>query len=134
MFERLFARRSEKPETDERRTGRRGEEAAARYLKKKGYRILDRNVLFRGGELDIVARDGGVLVFAEVKTRAEGAMVPATEAVDRAKAYRTIRAAGMYLAAHPEETGPARFDVIAIDGGRITHVENAFDAKYPYRR
>ena len=134
MFEKLLRRRTEKAETEKGRTGRLGEEKAARYLKKSGCRVLERNVLFRGGELDIVARDGGVLVFVEVKTRAEGALVTGAEAVDRGKARRTIRAARMYLAAHPEETGPARFDVIAVDGGRVTHIKNAFDMDYPYGR
>ena len=134
MFEFLRRKGPEKPETEKRRAGRLGEEAAARYLKKKGYRILARNVLYKGGELDIVARNGKALVFVEVKARAEGAMVPATQAVDRAKARRVIRAAKIYLAEHPEETGPARFDVVAIDGENVTHMEGAFDAEYPFRR
>ncbi|MBP5618294.1 MAG: YraN family protein, partial [Clostridia bacterium] len=56
-------------------TGERGEKLAARYLRRKGYRILERNFQTRFGEIDLIARKGDQLVFVEVKTRAPGAPV-----------------------------------------------------------
>jgi putative endonuclease len=115
--------------------GQRGEAAAARYLRKKGYRIIalgDR--LKHRDELDIVACRGRTIVFVEVKTRASADAGHPAEAVDAAKQRRLTKLAVTFLKRHRLLDYSARFDVIAItwpDGQkkpRIEHIENAFDA------
>jgi len=122
--------------------GRLGELAAEKYLKKKGYRILERNFNGRFGELDIIARKGETLVFVEVKTRSGSGYAAAKEAVDSRKAARIIKAACEYMQRKglPEDTR-VRFDVIGITAGAggeagisgsgemiIEQIEAAFDA------
>ena len=95
-------------------TGRRGEEAAARYLAARGMRILHRNWRCRLGELDIVAEDGGTLVFVEVRTRrAAGRYGTAAESVDARKLRRIAAAAQVYLASAGKPSAAVRFDVAA---------------------
>ena len=110
--------------------GRTAEEIAAAYLKRKGYRILERNYQIRGGEIDVVAEVGSFLVFVEVKERKASAMVSPLESVTRKKRELLLRAAEVYLLRRPTQLQP-RFDVVGIvrerDGSyRITHFENAF--------
>lgn len=112
--------------------GRAGEEKAARYLRRRGWRIAARNFRTRWGEIDLVAEKGGVRAFVEVKTRADSRFAEAREAVTPAKQRRLIASAEAYLAAHPGELQP-RFDVIEVYGAaglpaRIVHWENAFEA------
>jgi putative endonuclease len=77
--------------------------------------LLERNWRCADGELDIVAVDGDVLVFVEVKTRSTLAFGDPAEAVDRAKSARLRRLAVRWLAAHPEQWWPeVRFDVVAV--------------------
>lgn len=106
--------------------GKLGEDAAAEYLRRRGYDILARNVRSSLGEIDLVALDGdGVVVFVEVKTRRRGS---ALEAVDRRKQRRLTALARAFLARAGWLERPARFDVVAVDaGGGCTHVANAFD-------
>ncbi len=114
--------------------GPRGEDAAARYLRRRGYRILGRGQSWKGGELDIVALDGQTIVFVEVRTRQSDTPTRPEESVDLNKQRRLTRLAVGYLKRHRLFDRPARFDVIAIvwpDGRRrpeIRHVENAFSA------
>ncbi len=118
-----------------RELGAAGEGAACVFLKRKGYRIIDRNYRCPQGELDIVASKGGRLVFCEVKARSGGEFEEALSAVDAKRRGRMARAASHYLA----EKGPARkdcrFDVIALlkDGyeWKIVHVEDAFEIGEP---
>jgi len=107
--------------------GRRGEDAAAEYLRRRGFEILARNVRSSLGELDLVALDGDVVVFVEVKARRrKGA--GALEAVDARKQHRLSRLALAFLARAGWMERPARFDVVAVDDlGSCTHVANAFD-------
>ena len=86
--------------TPNRRTGDLGEDAAARYLETKGFRVLDRNWRHRQWELDLVCRDRDTVVFVEVKTRKAGAMGAPGEALTRAKQAKLIKAASHYLSAH----------------------------------
>lgn len=115
------------------RTGSRGELAAAWCLRLKGYRILQRNFSCRGGEIDIIAGKGDLVVFVEVRTRARGALVNALQTVDPIKVSRTIRAAATYMKFHRKKDRACRFDVIAIDSGRwfpilgMLHLKGAFD-------
>lgn len=119
------------------RTGRLGERYAANLLRCKGYRIVQMNYRRRGGEIDIIAQKDGFLVFAEVKTRLEGALVDALESMGVRKRRCIIHTARQYL----YESGCAlqpRFDVIALvvkAGGRgfqvlaAQHIENAYEAE-----
>ena len=113
--------------------GRRGEELAARFLRRAGYRILARGYRGGGGEIDLVARRDESLVFVEVKSSAvEGGGHP-EERVDRAKQNHMHRAARHYLAQQSEAGLQPRFDVIALQWGEgatphIVHFENAFEA------
>ena len=112
--------------------GQRAESEAERYLRRKGYRILERNVRSPGGELDLVAQAGGVLVFVEVKARRTSAYGGAPYAVDNRKQGRLVRLAAQYLARHRLHHPPCRFDVILCTGDtmrpeKIEHIENAFD-------
>lgn len=115
--------------------GQQGELAAARFLRKNGYRILMRNYQTRGGEIDIVARFGDVLVFVEVKTRRTDAFAQPFQQVDGHKQHRMTRAARSYLAHYKDRVPPARFDVISIvwpEGvkPRFEHIKNAFQATF----
>lgn len=111
------------------------EEAACRFLEReKGMTIEARNVRTRGGEIDIVARDGAAVVFVEVRSRGRDDFGTPEESVDRAKRRRIAAAAKRYLAALPPgEWSEARFDVVAVHGtGRgaeIRHYPGAFDAR-----
>jgi putative endonuclease len=109
-----------------------GEALAAWFLRFKGYWIEARNWRCPQGELDLVCRDGEVLVFVEVKTRTSGAAGDAEDAVDRKKQRRLVRLAYAYLARLAGEPPPCRFDVIAIEssrlGPRIRHLKAAFRA------
>ncbi len=112
--------------------GETAETEAERYLRRKGYRILERNLRFSTGELDLVTESEGVLIFVEVKGRRTSAYGGAAYAVDERKQARLIRLAAQYLARHQLRDRYCRFDVVLCHGGlatpaRIEHVENAFD-------
>lgn len=111
--------------------GRRGEQLACEFLRRSGYTILAANYRTRGAELDLVAEEGGELVFIEVKTRRGDLFGSALEAVDRRKQGKIARAAREYLAREGAEQRPARFDVVAVTfvGGKpeIELVKNAFE-------
>ena len=115
---------------NKRETGSAYENRAAEYLAANGMRIKERNYRNRSGEIDLIARDGEYLVFVEVKTRQEGALVSGFAAVDAGKQTRVRKAAVQYWQAHPTELQP-RFDVIEVTlsaaGAKIEHLENAFD-------
>jgi len=114
-----------------RELGMAGEEAACAFLRRKGYRILNRNYRCRMGELDIIARRRGQVVFCEVKARSGGEIEEALGAVDERRQDRMARTASHYLAAGGHAEQSCRFDVIALlkEGSvwRIVHVEDAFE-------
>ena len=114
------------------RFGKLGEDLACRELERRGYAILARRYRRRGGELDIVARDGETLVFVEVKTRDGEAFGLGGEAVTALKQRRMTKLALDYMMRHRLDGVPCRFDVVSIrvEGGRrsIEVVQNAFDA------
>jgi putative endonuclease len=93
-----------------------GERLAARRLLESGYTLLDRNWRCRDGEIDIVARDGDVLVICEVKTRSSLAFGTPLESINTVKAARLHRLGGRWLQAHPEvrPVSRIRVDVVAI--------------------
>ena len=110
-----------------------GEECAAAYLRRRGYRILARNYSCRFGEIDIIAADRHYVVFVEVKLRASDRFVRAGAYVTTAKQARIRTAASLWLAEHETQLQP-RFDVIEIyapDGmqtkrPQIRQIEDAF--------
>ncbi len=114
--------------------GRKAEEAVCAYLGERGVRIVERNFRARGGEIDIVARDGDILAFVEVRFREEEGHGLPEETVGPVKRLRIVAAARAYLATIPPESWrEARFDVAAVDGGGdgpvIRYYPEAFDAR-----
>jgi putative endonuclease len=114
--------------------GQRGENVAARYLRNQGYKILERNFRCDVGEVDIIARDGRTLVFAEVKTREYDDPTPEDQ-INRDKRHQLTKAATFYLARYGVPQPAARFDVVAIvwPSGRepqIRHTTDAFEATF----
>jgi putative endonuclease len=113
--------------------GDRGERAAARYLRRQGYRILARQHSDRLGEIDLVARDADTIVFVEVKTRKTAAAGEPVEAVTPHKQKQLTRLALAWLKRRGLLEQRARFDVISIlwpAGARdpeIIHYRNAFE-------
>lgn len=107
-----------------------GETIAAVYLRKRGYRIVDRNVRTRRGEIDLVARRGDELVFVEVKSWRRLPAEGLEHAIDRRKQYRMVAVARAYVARHAARF-PAlrqRFDVILVRRGVVAlHVAGAFE-------
>jgi putative endonuclease len=109
-----------------------GEKVAADFLRAHHCRILARNFSGpRGGEVDIVARQGGLLLFVEVKTRTDGARIRPLDAVDKSKQKLIERGANAWLKRLGTRKLPWRFDVIEVwlaDGGkpRVNHVRDAF--------
>lgn len=118
---------------DKKTLGHWGEERAAAYLRRHGYKILGMNYACRGGEIDVIAQKRGYVVFVEVKLRKNAAFAEAREFVTRSKQERIMLTAQMWLASNDCELQP-RFDVIEIyapDGAEgkidLRHIENAFD-------
>ena len=105
--------------------GRAGEDAAAALLEAHGYRIVGRNVRLPGGEIDIIARDGDVVVFVEVKARANASYGSAVGAVD-ARKRATLRAVASDWLQVAAPRAHARFDVVTFDRGRATLHRGAF--------
>jgi putative endonuclease len=111
--------------------GLEGEDLACRHLEAQGYAILARNFRCRSGEVDVVARDGGVTVFVEVKHRRGSAHGAGHESVTFGKRRRIVRAARLFASARGLTETALRFDVVSIDevDGRtkIRHDRGAFD-------
>lgn len=119
--------------SDSKAIGNHTEAVAARYLKSRGVTIVERNVFSRGGEIDLIGRDGEALVFFEVRYRGSGSLANGAESVTPAKQRRLIRAASFYLHRNGLWNIPSRIDVIAIAPGdvkkyRIQWIKNAIQA------
>jgi putative endonuclease len=115
-----------------RQLGREGESRAERFLRSRGYRIVARNVRTPSGELDLIAEDGAVLVFVEVKARQTDAFGGVLYAVDRRKQARIIKQAAQYLARHRVRGRLCRFDVVLLQSSTgpdsaIELIQNAFE-------
>lgn len=108
--------------------GELGEREAEAYVRRLGWKVLDRGWRCRSGELDLVAADGETVVFIEVKARSSERFGLPEEAVGRAKQARVARLAQAYLQAKGLSGRPARFDVIALSGGDVRHIRDAFMA------
>jgi putative endonuclease len=110
-----------------------GESLAAQTLIAQGYQIVEQRYRTNRGEIDIIAEEGGALVFVEVRARADAELGSAAESVTEAKKRRVSRMAAEYLAAHGIVNRPCRFDVVGVDRAlsaapEITVYPNAFDA------
>jgi putative endonuclease len=113
--------------------GRKGEEAACRYLEGQGYEVLERNYRAGRDELDIIAKHEGMLVVFEVKTRSRNSHGHPEDFVTAAKQKHMVRAAGHYLEQHFPQAS-LRFDVIAVEIKYNSLIINHFkDAFYPYQ-
>jgi putative endonuclease len=114
------------------RRGSQGERAAAKFLERRGYRILASNYRTRLGEIDLIAEDRGTLVFIEVKARTTDRFGAPAEAITSAKQARITRLAQQFLAARHLGDRPCRFDAVLIsgddpNGGRIELITAAFE-------
>jgi putative endonuclease len=110
--------------------GKAGEDAAVDYLVRKGYRIVERNFRFERGKIDIVAEDGGVLVFVEAKARRSLAFGEPEDAVTPAKRRQILKVAQGYLMQHSIEDRECRFDIITVRSEKnsvtLGHLTNIF--------
>lgn len=106
--------------------GREAETRAANYLARQGLHVIERNFRVRGGEIDLICRDGAVLVFVEVRQRSRNDYGGAAASITPSKQRRLILAARHYLARQPDCDG--RFDCVLIDGEQLTWLRDAFSA------
>ena len=113
--------------TPAQQSGGDAEERAAKLLARSGLSILARNYRTRVGEIDLVARDGDVLVFVEVRLRASDEFGDAAESITADKRHRIEAAARHFLLELGHEP-PCRFDVVTVDGPQAAWIEAAFDA------
>ena len=113
-----------------RRLGRRGEELAASFLRRRGYRVLHERLHVGHDEIDLVVEKEDTLVFVEVKTAGSRAFGEPETWVTPAKQRRLVRAAERFLSEHGLEDRPCRFDVVLVRyqgaSTRISHIEDAF--------
>ena len=129
-----------KVKTEKRRLGDLGEKLAAKYLKKQGYKILERNYVAEGNEIDIIASRAELIAFVEVKTRSfkSGEALSPAAAVTPEKQRKIIKTAKCYTAFACQDK-LLRLDVIEVilDGKKakeINHIENAFNFNSAYKR
>jgi putative endonuclease len=119
--------------TDARSRGALFEDLALAHVQAAGLVLVERNFLCRHGEIDLVMREGEVVVFVEVRYRRGGGFGDGIDSVGAGKRARLVRAASAWLAAHPRMAShPCRFDVLAIGGDAgapaVDWRRNAFDA------
>jgi putative endonuclease len=118
-----IAKRLASLRTPRQRIGDEGEQQALLHLQQAGLRLILRNFLCKGGEIDLIMQDGSSLVFVEVRKRASAQFGGALASVTPAKQKRMVHAAQVYLQKiHP--TPPCRFDVVAIQDGEIVWLKN----------
>jgi len=125
-----FRRRKSFPPAEERSLGDWGEDEAARYLQRAGYRITARNWRLRMGEIDIIAQKGHEVVFVEVKSGSKPSDIGPESRVGARKQQKIRALAQVYVQGKGEETDSIRFDVISVwrEGNetKLRHFENAF--------
>ena len=114
--------------TPTREKGRQAEDVAAGFLESSGYRIVERNFTCRIGEIDIIARQNGELVFVEVRSRSSQSTVNPAYSVNRTKQQKIARVAQYYLATRCRGTPPCRFDVVIVNMGPTPEVRLIPDA------
>lgn len=113
--------------TARQRTGAAAEDAALAHLRAAGLTLLERNFRCRGGEIDLIMQQGEVLVFVEVRARADCAHGGALASITAAKQRRLLLAAEHFLQRHGQ-LPPCRFDVVAIDDGQLQWLRDAIQA------
>lgn len=111
-----------------------GEEVAVQYLRDADYKILERNAVYCGVEVDIIAKIGTTIVFCEVKTRTNSHYGLPIEAVTPYKVGRYVTAAKGYIVKKRLRAPEVRFDVIAVDENGVNHIEGAFDCSDAKKR
>ena len=109
-----------------------GEAIACRFLKKSGYEILEKNFRSRYGEIDIIARESGVLCFIEVKSRKNIDFGLPEEYVDKRKQAKLLKTSMIYLSDAENSLVDKRFDVISVDlkSNTCHKIKSAFDAEF----
>ena len=112
--------------TNKREIGAEGEDRATTSLKKQGYRIIEKNFRSPFGELDIIAEEGGYLVFVEVKNRKSSSFGTALQAINNTKKKHMIKTAMFYMKTHRCFNRRVRFDVVGIDSENVKIVKHAF--------
>lgn len=115
----------------DRSSGLQAEELAARFLTRHGLRVIERNYRCRGGEIDLVCRDGRTLVFVEVRYRQHRSHGGAAGSITAGKQGRIVLAARHYLVSHSRADADCRFDCLLFDElseTAITWLRHAFDA------
>ena len=110
-----------------RELGALAEAQAESYLKGLGWKILAKNFTSKIGEIDLIAQDGEVVVFVEVRSRSGADFGAPEETISAAKRRRIIKTAQFYIARRALDC-ETRFDVVAIEGGKLSRIESAFDA------
>lgn len=113
--------------------GHRFEAVAARYLQSRGIRVIEQNVFNRGGEIDLIGKDGETLVFFEVRYRGNGSLIGGAESITYAKQRKLVRAVSYYLHRHGLWNVDCRIDVVAIAPGnlkkyRVQWIKNAIQS------
>ena len=116
----------ERRDDDRVAVGRANERRAERALTQRGYRIVERNFRGRIGELDLIAYDGDVLVFIEVRSRRDGDHGGGLAALTPAKLRQVARVAELYLTLRRPRYATCRFDLVAITGDDLTIIRDAF--------
>ncbi|MYN05951.1 YraN family protein [Pseudoduganella aquatica] len=115
------------PLTTRQMQGNAGEDEALAHLQRHGLRLVERNFRCKGGEIDLIMRDGAALVFVEVRQRGGGGFGGALASVTPAKQRRLIHAAQFYLL-RLKPLPPCRFDLVAIDAGKLSWLKNVLEA------
>ncbi|HPP06053.1 MAG TPA: YraN family protein [Syntrophorhabdaceae bacterium] len=113
-----------------RQQGKEGEDRATMILKERGYRIIERNYRNPFGEIDIIAEEGGYLVFIEVKKRNTKTFGDPLYAINEEKKRHIIMSAQYYLKSHKLNNKKARFDVVGITKDHIKIIKNAFSVEH----
>ncbi len=120
--------------TERQQFGENAESMAARFLEKRGYKILKRNYFNQSGEIDIIAKEKDTIVFVEVKARKPGKYANPKAAINLAKQRKISMVALYYLKKTNQTQSKARFDVVAIgsvcDKDKIELIKNAFELAY----
>jgi len=110
------------------KTGNRGEDLAADFLQKKGFEVITRNYRYKHSEIDLIAKQGNLLVFVEVKTRSSSSFGEPEAFVDSKKASKIFEGAEQYVFEN-NWNGNIRFDIISVKIGNseeVVHFEDAF--------
>ena len=116
----------DKHAVDKQARGAAAEDRAAAYLAQQGLKLVTRNFRCRGGEIDLIMRDGASLVFVEVRSRARADFGGAAASITATKQARIILAARHYLAQHRIDA-PCRFDAVLIQAGQLQWLRAAFE-------